>query len=54
MNHLKFLEFQRLMKELQFVEADYQYQSEIMNIADDDFFKSVENILNEFPSLRRN
>ena len=52
MNHLKLLEFQRLIKELQFVEADYLYQSEILSIADGEFFKSIENILSEFPTLR--
>ena len=52
MNHLKYLEFQRLMKELQFVESDYQYQSEIMRISDIEFFKSVEIILNQFPQLK--
>lgn len=52
MNHLKYLEFQRLMKELQFVESDYQYQSEMMRISDIEFFKSVEIILNQFPQLK--
>lgn len=52
MNHLKYLEFQRLMKELQFVESDYLYQSEIMRVSDLEFFKSVEIILNQFPELK--
>jgi len=39
MNHLKYLEFQRLMKELQFVESDYMYQSEILKLSDSEFLK---------------
>ena len=39
MNQLKYLEFQKLMKELQFVESDFQYQSEFMRVSDVEFFK---------------
>lgn len=52
MNHIKYLEFQKLMKELQFVESDYIYQSEVMKVLDIDFFKSVNNILENFPDLK--
>jgi hypothetical protein len=52
MNHLKYLEFQRLMKELQFVESDYLFQSEIMRLSDVEFFKSVDSILTQFPQLK--
>lgn len=52
MNNLKFLELQRLMKELQFVESDYLYQSEIMKISDSEFLKSVDDILGQFPELK--
>ena len=52
MNQLKYLEFQRMMKELQFVESDYLYQSEIMKISDTEFLKSVDTILCEFPELK--
>lgn len=52
MNHIKYLEFQRLMRELQFVESDYQYQSEILKLSDSEFLKDVDNILNQFPELR--
>ena len=34
MANLKYLEFQRLIKELQFVESDYSYQSEIIKQSD--------------------
>lgn len=52
MNHLKYLEFQRLMKELQFVESDYQYQSEILKLSDSEFLKNVDTVLNQFPELK--
>lgn len=40
------------MKELQFVESDYLYQSEIMRLYDVEFFKSVESVLTQFPQLK--
>ena len=52
MNQLKYLEFQRLMKELQFVESDYLYQSEIIKISDVEFLKSVDTLLDQFPELK--
>jgi len=52
MRHIKYLEFQRLMRELQFVESDYQYQSEILKLSDSEFFKDVDSILNQFPDLK--
>ena len=52
MNQLKYLEFQRLMKELQFVESDYLYQSEIIKISDVEFLKSVDTLLGQFPELK--
>jgi hypothetical protein len=52
MNHIKYLEFQRLMRELQFVESDYQYQSEVLKLSDSEFLKNVDTILNQFPDLK--
>lgn len=51
MNQIKYLEFQRLMKELQFVESDHLYQSEFIKISDIEFLKSVNSILGQFPAL---
>ena len=45
MHNLKYLEFNRLMKELQFVESDYIYQSEIIKQYDREFLKEVSDIL---------
>lgn len=52
MNHIKYLEFRRLMKELQFVESDYHYQSEILKLSDSEFLQNVDNVLNQFPELK--
>jgi len=52
MTNLKFLELQRLIKELQFVESDYIYQSEIIKQSDDKFLENVDFILNRFPNLK--
>lgn len=52
MGNLKYLELQRLIKELQFVESDYIYQSEIINQSEFLFTESVNNILDEYPDLK--
>lgn len=50
--NLKHLEFQRLLKELQFVEYDYLYQSEVIKECDKEFYTSVNNILDRYPELK--
>lgn len=50
--NLKHLEFQRLLKELQFVEYDYLYQSEVIKECDKEFYISVNNILDRYPELK--
>ena len=52
MSRLKSLEFQRLIKELQFIESDYLYQSEIIRESNNVFLDSVETILDTYPELR--
>jgi hypothetical protein len=52
MSRLKSLEFQRLIKELQFIESDYLYQSEIIRESNNFFLDSVEIILDRYPELR--
>ena len=52
MTNLKYLELQRLFKELQFVESDYLYQSEIINQTDKIFLESVDSILEKYPDLK--
>jgi hypothetical protein len=52
MTNLKYLELQRLFKELQFVESDYLYQSEIIKQTDKIFLDSVDYILEKYPDLK--
>lgn len=52
MTNLKYLEIQRLFKELQFVESDYLYQSEIIKQTDKIFLESVDSILEKYPDLK--
>lgn len=52
MTNLKYLELQRLFKELQFVESDYLYQSEIIKQTDKIFLESVDSILEKYPDLK--
>lgn len=52
MANLKFLELQRLLKELQFVESDYIYQSELIKQTDKIFLENVNNLLDKFPDLK--
>jgi hypothetical protein len=53
MNHLKYLEFQKLIKEFQFIESNYIYESEIIRISDVEFLKSVNILLDSYPELKR-
>jgi hypothetical protein len=52
MHHLRYLEFQRLIKELQFVESDLEYQSEMLKINDVRFLESVNVFLDRYPELK--
>ena len=51
MNNLKYLEIKRLIKELEFVETNFEYQSEILKITELDFNKSIYTFLRKFPEL---
>ena len=52
MNKIKQLEIKKLMKELDFIESDFTYKSEIVNEADSNFIKSVNNLLEQHPLLK--
>ena len=52
MSKLKLLEVQRLLKELQFVESDYLFQSEILKQSEHQFLTSVHSILDTYPDLK--
>ena len=52
MNRLQFLQTKKLFKELEYVESDFEYRSEIISEADSDFISKVNNFLEEHPSLK--
>lgn len=52
MNRLKDLEIKRLLKELDFIETDYEYRSEIVSEADSEFMDSINQILSKNPELK--
>lgn len=47
------LEFNRLIKELDFIESDLLYKSSILKLADENFIKSVNTVLESFPQLKQ-
>lgn len=52
MNKLKELEIKRLLKELEYVESDFEYRNEIISEADHDFIGKVNNFLEGHPELK--
>lgn len=52
MGDLKYLEVQRLIRELQFLESDYIYQSEVIRLNNILFLNSVEDVVSKFPDLK--
>lgn len=52
MNRLKDLEIKRLLKELDFIETDYEYRSEIVSEADSEFMNSINQFLSKNPELK--
>jgi len=52
MNKLKDLEIKKLLKELDFIEMDYEYRSEVVSEADSEFMNSINNFLSKNPELK--
>jgi hypothetical protein len=52
MNKLKDLEIKKLLKELEFIEMDYEYRSEVVSEADSEFMNSINNFLSKNPELK--
>ena len=52
MDKIKQLEIKKLLKELEFVESDYDYKSEAMSIYDAEFMSQVDKFLETRPDLR--
>jgi hypothetical protein len=52
MDKIKQLEIKKLLKELEFVESDYDYKSEAMSIYDAEFMSQVDKFLETRPDLK--
>ena len=52
MNNLQYWESQKLIKELEFVESDFFYLSELIYIGNIEFLKSVDLFLDSFPDIK--
>jgi hypothetical protein len=52
MNRLKSLEIKKLFKELDFLETDYIWTSEVVNEADTSFMESINSFLDKHPDLK--
>jgi hypothetical protein len=52
MSKLKQLEVKKLLKELDFIESDFNYKNEIVFEADSEFIKSVNDLLEKHPMLK--
>ena len=52
MNNLEKLEIKRLLKELDFIESDYEYKNELINQLEIEFISSVNIYLDDKPELK--
>ncbi len=50
---IKFLEIKRLIKELDFLESDYEYQKEILSLKEVEFTNSIQSIVENNPELKK-
>lgn len=53
MNKVKSLEFKKLLKELEFIESDFDYRNEIISEADSEFIKAINLYLEGQPELKK-
>ena len=47
------LEFNRLIKELDFIDSDLVYKSTVLKLADENFIRNVNEVLESFPQLKQ-
>lgn len=52
MDRVKTLQIKKLLKELDFIETDYQYRSEIVSEVDCEFMNSINDFLSKNPELK--
>ena len=53
MNKLKSLEIKKLLKELEFIESDFEYRNLAVSEADSLFINSISEFLNQHPELKK-
>lgn len=53
MEKLKKLEINKLIRELEYIESDYEYKSEMLHTADVEFLSSVNKIVDSHPNLKK-
>lgn len=53
MNEIKKLEVNRLIKELDYIYSDYNYKTELIKTADEEFLLAVDNFLSTHPELKK-
>ncbi len=53
MEHIRKLEVNRLIKELDYIKSDYNYKSELISEADYNFVKSVDTFLDGHPQIKQ-
>jgi hypothetical protein len=53
MEKLKKLEINKLIRELEYVESDYEYKSEMIQSADAEFLISVNRLIDKHPDLKK-
>lgn len=53
MEKLKRLEVKKLLKELDFIQSDFDYKNEMISQADTDFINSVNQFLLDYPELKK-
>ncbi len=52
MSRVKNLQVKRLLKELEYIESDFEYRNEVVSEADDDFIRNVNEFLKNHPDIK--
>lgn len=52
MDKIKNLQVKRLLKELEYIESDFEYRNEVINEADNSFIKSINDFLVQHPEIK--
>lgn len=53
MDRIKFLQNKKLLKELDYIQSDYDYKNEIINEADSQFIININTFLENYPELKQ-